>query len=268
MAKLILEQRKALGTFLASIRARVQPGDVGLIDGPRRTPGLRREEVAALAGVSVSWYTWIEQGRDIQISTDTVGRLANVLRLDQVESAHLFALATNTRPASNDSVNLSDSLRTLIDTIDPVAAYVRNAYFDILAWNRSITQLFIDYGKLQPHERNTIRLMFLYPPYRDLIVDWESLAQGYVSSLRAARARAFVKAPFDRLAAELCEASPEFKVWWSEVDVTSFDEGYKRLRHPLLGEVEYTYVTMTPEKQPGLSVVTYLLRQSAGDSGS
>ena len=268
MSKPPRDQRKALGLFLAARRARLQPGEFGLPGGSRRTPGLRREEVAVLAGVSVSWYTWIEQGRDIQVSVETLGRLARILRLDHVETTHLFALAQHLLPGAPGTEDVSEGLVRLIQAMDPVAAYIRNTRFDILSWNRAVTQLFVDYSLLPPRERNTIRLMFLHPPYRTLIVNWESLAHGYVSSLRAARMKAADKAPFDQLAAELSQASAEFRTWWSEVDVGVFDEGCKRLRHPSLGEVEYTYVAMTPEKQPNLSVVSYLLRAPARESRS
>lgn len=268
MGKPSPEQRRALGAFLASKRARIQPNGVGLPGSVRRTPGLRREEVAGLAGVSVSWYTWIEQGRDIQVSVETLRRVAKVIRLDHVETTHLLALALHMPPDPTAPEQPSEGLDMLVRALDPVAAYVRNTRFDILAWNKAITELFLDYGALQPHERNTIRLLFLYAPYRSLIQNWESLAHGYVSTLRAARTRATDKAPFDRLAAELSEASGEFRTWWAEVDVMAFDEGRKRLRHPSLGDVEYTYFSMTPDKQPNLSVVVYLPHKAARDLSS
>ena len=265
MAQSSQEQRKALGAFLASRRARIQPHEAGLTAGVRRTPGLRREEVAVLAGVSVSWYTWIEQGRDIQPSLETVRRIARVLRLDAFETSHLLTLTGHAELSPAGTEHVSEGLKMLVDAMDPVATYVRNKRFDILAWNKAMTEVFVDYGILPPEERNTVRLMFLYPPYRSLILDWEKIAHGYVSCLRAERTKAIDKEPFDQLAAELVEKSPEFRTWWSEVEVKAFDEGFKRLRHPSLGEVEYFYVAMASERQPNLSVVTYLLQPSARD---
>ena len=224
--------------------------------------------MAALAGVSVSWYTWIEQGRDIQISVETLQRIATVLQLDQVEHRHLLALTQHLPAYAPTSEEVGDGLVAMIQAMDPTPAYVRNARFDILAWNRSVTELFVDYAALQPHERNTVRLLFLHEPYRRLIQDWKVLARGYVASLRAARARAGNKEPFDRLVAELSEASGEFRTWWSENDVATFDEGCKRLRHPSRGEVEYHYVAMTPESQPNLSVVVYVPQTTARDPSS
>ena len=259
MGKPTAEERKTLGTFLAGKRASARASSLEPHDKARRTPGLRREEVAALAGVSVSWYTWIEQGRDIQISVETLRRIAAVLRLDQVEHRHLLALTQNLPAYAHTSEEVGAGLVTMIQAMDPIPAYVRNARFDILAWNRSVTELFVDYGALQPDERNTVRLLFLHEPYRTLIQDWEIMARGYVASLRAARARADDKKPFDRLVAELFGASAEFRTWWSENDVAAFNEGRKRLRHPSRGEVEFDYVAMTPEGQPNLSVVVYVL---------
>ena len=253
------EQRKMLGSFLASRRARLRPDELGLPVGSRRTPGLRREEVAVLAGVSVSWYTWLEQGRDIQASADTLRRVSEVLRLDRVEAEHLFALSAREPPQFEVSSQVSDGLHLLVETIDPVPAYVRNARLDILFWNKAIANLFVDYANLAPRERNTLRLLFLYRPYRTLILDWEEMARGMLSTFRAAYARAPDKAPFDSLVEDISAGSKEFRAWWPDTDVRSFDEGRKRLHHPTLGRVAFTYVALAPERQPGLSVVAYIL---------
>ena len=253
-----VDQRRELGAFLSSQRGRLQPKEFGLPEGPRRTPGLRREEVAVLAGVSVSWYTWLEQGRDIQPSADALRRIASVLRLNQVESDHLFALSS--REASHPVTaggELSEALEQLVRAIN-APAYIRNTRLDILAWNDAIADLFVDYGSLQPHERNTLRLLFLYKPYRTLILDWEQMSRGMISNFRAARALAQDQAPFDHLVDELSELSPEFKAWWQDTTVKGFDEGDKRLRHPSGGHIAFTYVALTPAGRPDLSLVTYL----------
>jgi transcriptional regulator with XRE-family HTH domain len=262
------EQRHEFGAFLSSRRARLQPSDVGLPEGRRRTPGLRREEVAVLAGVSVSWYTWLEQGRDIQPSADALRRIAAVLKLDRVESAHLYALSALEAPAVETGGGVSDGLALLVQAMDPIPAYVRNARLDILAWNDAIADLFVDYGSLQPHERNTLRLLFLYPPYRTQILDWEQMARGMISTFRASRAHAHDKAPFDDLVDELAALSTEFRAWWQDTEVKGFDEGRKRLWHPVSGTMEFTYVALTPEGRPDLSLVTYIPRNAAGDPQS
>ncbi len=261
------EQRRELGTFLSSRRARLQPEEYGLQRGARRTPGLRREEVALLAGVSVSWYTWLEQGREIQPSADALGRIAKVLKLDQVEASHLFALSSREAPAVATGGQLSDGLALLVRAI-PVPAYVRNTRLDILAWNDPIADLFVDYGMLQPHERNTLRLLFLYPPYRTQILDWEQMTRGMISAFRAARAQARDKGPFDSLIAELNEASPEFRAWWQDTDVKGFDEGAKHMLLPSGKVTAFTYVALTPVGRPDLSLVTYIPTPPARDCGS
>ncbi len=268
MKRPTLEERKDLGNFLSGRRGRLQPSELGLPSGQRRTPGLRREEVALLAGVSVSWYTWLEQGRDIGVSSEVLERLSTVLRLDRAESLHLFALAARQPPLLATCGAPSDGLAYLVHAIDPVPAYIRNSRLDIIVWNPTAADLFVDYGGLEPHERNTLRLMFLYPPYRSLMRDWEHLARATIRVFYAARAKASDKAPFDRLVEELCTESEEFRTWWKEGDVQGFDEGLKRLRHPTRGLLDLTYVALTPEGRPDLSLVTYIPRPGTSDRES
>jgi transcriptional regulator with XRE-family HTH domain len=268
MKKSTYDERRELGAFLSSRRAQVQPGDFGLPEGQRRTPGLRREEVAVLAGVSVSWYTWLEQGRDIQVSDETLARIAKVFRLNAVEMNYLSALSSRAAPQVRSSEKLSDGLRLLVEALDPIPAYVRNPQLDILAWNDAIADLFVDYGSLEPFERNTLRLLFLYVPYRTLILDWEQMARGMISAFRASRAQAHDKTPFDRLVAELNELSDEFRAWWPDTQVQGFDEGSKRLMHPTRGLTDFTYIALAPEGRPDLSLVTYIPRRAAYDPES
>ncbi len=250
---------------MASRRARLQPDALGLPERKRRTPGLRREEVAILAGVSVSWYTWLEQGRNIQASAQTLRQISNVLRLDRVEASYLFALSSREPPPAAGGDQLSDGLTLLVQALDPIPAYIRNTRLDILAWNAAVADLFIDYGTLEVGERNTLYLLFLYPPFRTLIVDWEQLAHEMLSTFRAARARAEDTAPFDKIVEEISRSSQEFRSWWPNIEVKVFQEGLKRLRHPRFGRVDYTYVALVPEGRPDLSLVAYLPRQGTGE---
>lgn len=260
MPKASAAQQRELGVFLASRRARAHPGDFGLAPGRRRTPGLRREEVAVLAGLSVSWYTWLEQGRDIHPSADALARLSNVFRLDRVECAHLFALASLPAPAVPTEGDLTTGLEMLVHALDPVPAYVRNARLDILAWNSAIAAVFMDYALLRPQDRNTLRLLFLHAPYRTRIVDWEAMARGMMSTFRAARAQARDQTPFDDLIDELTSLSPEFRDWWPDTEVKGFDEGSKRLRQSDGSHLEFIYVALAPQGRPDLSLVTYIPR--------
>ena len=263
-----VEDRKSLGAFLASRRARLQPGEVGLPAGQRRTPGLRREEVAVLAGISVSWYTWLEQGRDIGASAATLRRLADVLRLGRAEAEHLLALAARGAAVVGVDRRPSDALVELVQAVDPVPAYVRNDRLDILSWNPAVADLFVDYGALAPAERNTLRLMFLHTPYRSLIHDWERVARATVGLFRAARDKASDRMRFDALVEEIGDGSAEFRRWWPEADVEGFYEGVKRIDHPVRGPLDLGYVAMTPDGRLDLSFVTYLPRPAACDRRS
>ena len=258
------DRRRELGSFLMSRRARLKPCDVGLPEGRRRTLGLRREEVARLAEVSVSWYTWLEQGRDIRASTATLTRISTVLRMSRAEVVHLFTLASELAPPDLLDDDVMADLTLLVAAIDPVPAYARNNRWDILAWNPALAELFAtDLGALPPHERNMIRLFFLHLPYRSLVVDWEPVARASMELLRMARARAVDKTPFDTLVDELTVLSPEFRTWWPEQDVRILSRGATRFRHPARGVLDVSYVVLNPEGCPDFSVVTYLAPEAA-----
>lgn len=180
-----------------------------------------------------------------------------MLKLDPVESNHLFALSSREAPSRATGGALSDGLELLVHAI-PMPAYVRNTRLDILAWNDPIADLFVDYAMLQPHERNTLRLLFLYPPYRTQILDWEQMTRGMISAFRASRAQAQDKAPFDSLITELNALSTEFRAWWQDTNVAGFDEGAKQMRLPSGEVTAFTYVALTPAGRPDLSLVTYI----------
>ncbi len=256
--KNVSEERRALGAFLVDRRARLKPEGQGLPELRRRTPGLRREEVAQLAEVSVSWYTWLEQGRDIRVSVHALERIAQALQLDRTETEHLFALASQVFPSQLLGEAISERLSLLLAALDPIPAYIRNSRLYILAWNPAAADLFIDYGTLAPYERNTLRLMFLNESYRTLIVDWERVVKETLGTFRAARARAKDKVPFDELIAELSSKSREFVEWWPNLEVKMFTEGSKHLDHPRYGLMKVSYVALSPADRPELSLVTYV----------
>ena len=141
----------------------------------------------------------------------------------------------------------------------------RHDRLDILAWNPAVAELFVDYGALEPRARNTLHLMFLYAPYRELIDDWERVARSPIGMFRAARAKTSDKALFDELIEEMNAGSEEFRDWWQEHDVQAFGEGVKRLNHPARGRIDLTYVALTPEGRPDLSLVSYLPSTGEGD---
>lgn len=180
-----------LGTYLKDRRGKLDPAAFGFSPARRRTPGLRREEVAQRANISATWYTWLEQGRGGAPSADVLDRIARALMLTDLEREHLFLLglgrAPEVRYEKNDDV--SPRLQHVLDALDPSPAFIRTALWDVVAWNRAATVMLTDYGKLPPEERNILRFIFLDPRVRAAQADWESVARLVVGAFRAAAAR-------------------------------------------------------------------------------
>ncbi|AOB29688.1 hypothetical protein AKI39_01840 [Bordetella sp. H567] len=253
------EHRRALADFVRARRERTRPEDVGLPIGPRRrTPGLRREEVAQLAGVGVTWYTWFEQGRDIQVSADFLERLCRGFRLDPAERGHLFTLAQHRPPPHPPlrDAEVSPAVRAVLDAM-PFPAYIRTPRWDVVAWNGAARALFGDYGALPPESRNVLMLVFTTPHYRRLMVDWEGDARRVMAKFRLDHGRANGDASFAALVAQLCDGSPEFNLWWPRQDVWGQSEGLKRIRHETLGEMTFEHTAFTVESAPDLRLVAY-----------
>ncbi|WP_245627976.1 helix-turn-helix domain-containing protein [Actinomadura oligospora] len=230
-----------LGAFLRSRRARLTPQDVGLPDTGRhrRVPGLRREELAQLAGVSVAYLTRLEQGHGPNVSAEVLDALARALRLTENEHAHLRRLARNRRnpdgPPSSHQVR--EPLRQLLTAMDSVPAYVTGPFLDLLAWNPMATALFGDWERLEPGHRNLARLVFLSDDHRGLFTGWNSLAADTVGALRL-DAGCFPDHPrLSELVGELSAESAEFRALWARHDVKERGHGTRRLRHPAAGEL-------------------------------
>ncbi|MDC0746775.1 helix-turn-helix transcriptional regulator [Polyangium mundeleinium] len=241
-----LPRRVELAQFLRTRRARLRPADVGLPEGARRrTPGLRREEVARLADVGVSWYTWLEQGRDIHVSEPLLERLALALRLSPTERAHLFDLAHG-RPAARPTISpdaVSVILQRVLDAY-PFPALVFTSRWDILAWNEPAVILFGDLGALPVEQRNGLWSMFMNPERRARMPGWEKDARRAVAGFRLDAARAADRTEFDALVAELSRVSPEFARFWGEHDVAEVPEGLKVFVLPDVGVIEFEHVTL------------------------
>ncbi|MGV8936059.1 MAG: helix-turn-helix transcriptional regulator [Allorhizobium sp.] len=252
------EDTNPLGIFLRDRRARLDPAVFGF-SGRRRTPGLRREEVAQRANISPTWYTWLEQGRGGAPSADVLNRIANGLMLTQPEREHLFLLGLGRPPEVHytNAEGVSPRLQRLIDTLDASPALIRTATWDIVAWNRAATIVMTDYDKLPPGKRNILRLLFCNPTIRNVQHDWEAMARFVVSAFRADAARAGASSEVTALVDELCAASPHFAALWRENDVVSHGEGTKRLLHPLLGDVAMEYSGFAVDGRPDLNLVVY-----------
>jgi transcriptional regulator with XRE-family HTH domain len=248
-----MPRRVELAQFLRSRRARVRPEDVGLPAGARRrTPGLRREEVARLADVGVSWYTWLEQGRDIHVSEPLLERLARALRLTPTERAHLFELAHG-RPAARPAIApaaVSDALQRVLDAY-PFPALVSTRRWDVLAWNEPAVILYGDFGLLPIGRRNGLWLMFMNPERRARMPGWEKDARRAVAGFRLDAGRAADRTEFDALAAELASVSPEFARFWAEHDVVEVPQGEKVIVHPDVGVIEFEHVALTYSEPDG-----------------
>ncbi|MFJ9131047.1 helix-turn-helix domain-containing protein [Streptomyces sp. NPDC102340] len=246
-----LDRRAELSEFLRTRRARLKPEDVGLasMGRHRRVPGLRREELAQLAGVSVAYYTRLEQGNGRNVSAEVLDAIARALRLSDTEHAHLVHLASPTRqrrrsPAPKRQQQVRPALRHLLDSLEGVPAYIGGARSDILAWNRMAAALFGDWGRMPRAERNWARLTFLNPDYRELFVDWDSKATDMVSFLRLYAGRNPEDPDLSALVGELSVKSEEFRRLWATHDVKEKGHGVKRMRHPLVGELTLAYETL------------------------
>lgn len=263
-----MDARDELGQFLRTRRASIGPDAVGLpVAGRRRTPGLRREEVALLAGVSVSWYTWLEQGRPIRASRDVLLAIARTLQLTPTEHAHLLALAdrTDAQPAP-DSNHAPDQLVRLIEAMSPSPAYVLGPRWEFLAWNGAQSLLFPAIDKLSPSDRNLLWVVFATSEGRRLIVDWPNESQRMLTQFRADTDRLRGDEVLDELIARLIGVSPEFAEGWARHDVAPFESRVRRYSHPRAGELVFEYQLLVPAEFAHLRVVVQL--PVAGDDST
>jgi len=255
-------QHSELAAFLRARREALTPEQVKLPRGrSRRTPGLRREEVALLAGVSVTWYTWLEQGRRINASTDVLRSIGRALRLDDAGQEHLVSLAqpttaTGAPPASPDEV--PSALRRLIDAFEPAPAYVLGPHWEFTVWNSAQARLYPPIDQLDGIERNLIWVLFAHDEVRRLIVDWDIHARQALAEFRAATTAVRHDPAMAELVGRLSEASAEFRTWWPEHDVSRFETRLRRFDHPRAGMLTFEYQQLMPVEWPGLRVVVQL----------
>jgi transcriptional regulator with XRE-family HTH domain len=257
MANTLASSAASLGTFLRDRRSRLKP-EPGLV-GRRRTPGLRREEVATRAGVSVTWYTWLEQGRGGPPSDEVLERLARALELDAAGREFLFLLAQQRPPPRNPEAALvvAPAVQRVLDAFPISPALVKTPAWDIIAWNAAAAAVLADYPALPVGERNVLRRLFADPAVRALLPDWEEHARFALAVFRIDVARAGGSPEAAALAAELWAASPDFRRLWAESDVRSHGVGYKRLQHPLIGPLTLEYSAFAVNGADGLSMVVY-----------
>ncbi|MBX4867078.1 helix-turn-helix domain-containing protein [Rhizobium bangladeshense] len=248
-----------LGAYLRDRRARLDPAALGFAGERRRTPGLRREEVASRANISATWYTWLEQGRGGAPSADVLDRISRALMLTDIEREHLFLIGLGRPPEVRyrGQAGVTPRLQGVLDALDPSPALIRTAIWDVVAWNRAATVLLTDYGALPPEERNVLRFIFLDPRVRAAQYDWESVARFVVAAFRVDAARAGAAAEVEPLVDELCRKSPEFRAMWRDNDVRTHGEGAKHIKHPVLGPLSFEYSAFQVDGRPDLSMVVY-----------
>ena len=252
-------RRTELGTFLRSRRERLSPEDVGLPPSlRRRTPGLRREEVAQLAGVGVTWYTWLEQGRPINASTQVLDSIARTLRLDQDEHNHLYRLADlpSLAPAGEHGAALEPEVQRVLDEISSIACVI-NERFDLLAWNRTYSLVFPGLTDLRGKYRNTLWNIFTMPDCCHPFVNRADEMPRMVATFRAAYAHHVGEKCWEHFIRDLLERSPQFAELWRHHDVAGYGTRYKIFNHPTVGQLTFKSMSMGIHASPGARMVVY-----------
>ncbi len=260
-----MDTKREIQEFLTSRRARITPDQAGVRTfggGPRRVPGLRREEVATLAGVSIAYYTKLERGDASGASDSVLEAISRALHLDDAEHAHLFDLVRAQQPVSrarrtrHATPIVRPGVQQLLDRID-APAYVRNGRMDVLAMNTLCEALFSEMLANPRRPANSARFCFLDPRARTFYVDWEESADASVAVLRAEAGRAPHDQDLTNLVGELSTQSEDFRVRWARHDVGTHDSGSKRLHHPVVGRLDLAYEGMTLAAEPDLVLFAF-----------
>ena len=255
------EAPNQLGTYLRDRRTRLDPVALGFGGGRRRTPGLRREEVASRANISPTWYTWLEQGRGGAPSADVLDRIAKGLMLTEPEREHLYILGLGRPPEARYQTvdGISPRLQRVLDGMPLSPAIIKTAMWDVVGWNRAAALLLTDYSKLPREGRNILRLMFGSDHVRARNADWDSIARFVVGAFRAdvARAGANNSVAATKLVADLSRISPEFEALWQDNDVVAHSEGVKRIHHPDAGLLAMEFSSFAVEGRPELGMIVY-----------
>ncbi|MCI5076332.1 helix-turn-helix transcriptional regulator [Oricola sp.] len=252
------DKANPLGTYLKERRARLDPEAFGFSMSRRRTPGLRREEVAQLAHVSATWYTWLEQGRGGAPSADVLDRLARTFALDDAEREHMFLLAQERPPKvrPKEPARVTPQLQRVLDSFADTPAIVKTPDWTVVAWNRAASAVLVDYAQLPERERNVLRLMFGRRD-KDRMPDWEAVARAVVATMRRDVLRAGMQSQTEALVEDLSAQSEEFRQMWAEHDVRAHGEGVKSIRHPVAGRLDLEFSTFAVDARPDLAMVVF-----------
>ncbi|MCX2934070.1 helix-turn-helix transcriptional regulator [Mycobacterium sp. CVI_P3] len=253
-------RREALAEFLRTRRESLQPEDIGIPRrGRRRVKGLRRHEVADAAAVSVTWYTWLEQGRDIHATPQVIEALARALQLDNSEHSYLCRLAGVPKAIQFSRPHVDDSLITLVDSLSPHPAQLMLPATDLITWNRAYARLFVDPSTLAPEDRNALWIQVMCPEVRDRLVDWEAETQLATGRFRAEAAKYPGDPHFSRVVDKLTSQSGLFGRIWDRHEVQGLEDDVKTIQHPEVGVVRLRLIKLRPLDHPQLLLMVYML---------
>jgi transcriptional regulator with XRE-family HTH domain len=251
--------------FLRSCRARIKPSDLGLpLPQRKRTDGLRREDVAALSGVSVSWYTWLEQGRDMRVSDEVLERICHTFRLTEDERIYLFSLVQHRPPRLHRDAHF-EAPAEIVRMITGVAApaVIMNLRWDVLAWNRLNSIFFRDYASVPPAERNLVEILFTRSSYHEDPVEFEKLARRVLAKLRVDYSKSGDDPKFEALVRRLESQSPVFRRMWREPEINVRSYGMHVFRHPQYGDLSFEHTSYVPDGHPTVRVVICMPNDAA-----
>ncbi|KNY29176.1 helix-turn-helix transcriptional regulator [Pseudobacteroides cellulosolvens] len=251
---------KELGDFLKTRRAKILPSQVGLSSGTRRrTPGLRREEVAQLAGIGLTWYTWLEQGRNIHVSTQIIDSLSKILLLDKQERIHLYLLANQPLPVDIKGYQgtVSPILQHVLDNLMLCPSLVTDQRWNVIAWNDAACLIFGDFNEMNVRQRNIVWAMFTDNKYKHLFVDWDMHAKGLVGRFRSTCGQ-YIEDPWlVQFIDDLKMQSTEFNLWWPLYEIQSNSEKYKQLNHPNAGILDFEVSNFDVSDNSGLKMIVH-----------
>ncbi|WFA18244.1 XRE family transcriptional regulator [Paenibacillus mucilaginosus] len=257
-----IDRHHELGSFLRKRRERISPEEIGIPRGSRRrTPGLRRGEVAMLAGMSLEWYTYLEQGRAIQVSSEVLGSLARVLHLSPNERRHLFTLAHLHDPTEvkQPLPAVSPILQSLLDQLETTPAYILDQRMNIVGWNEAFSDVYGDYLYKGERQRNLVWITFASPEFRKLKGEhWEEAAVHCLAQFRAGYGQHVGDAWWQEQITELSMSSPIFKEMWDRQDVLYAPDGHKIIYHPLMGKMSFEYLAFQVMDSPELQMVLHM----------
>lgn len=256
-----------LGNFLKTRRNSIIPAQVGLPAGiRRRTPGLRREEIAQLAGIGLTWYTWLEQGRQINVSDQVLESLSKVLMLNAEERKHLFTLAMKPIPNENyrNAGQLNDTLQHVLDSLETSPAYIIDQRWNICGWNKSACQVFGDFSQINESERNVVYMMFCKNEYMELFDDWEFHAKGIIARFRVMCGINIDDPWITDFTNNLKEKSSDFNMWWSMYKIHSMSDIIKELSHPVVGKLVFEFNSFDVSDNPNLKMLIHTPVQGTG----